>query len=165
MAEPAPPSSITLDISCEAGDWEAAAPGFEPLAQRVADTVAETERATGLVDVILLDDAEMQALNARTRGLDKPTNVLAFPAAETPQPGARHFGDLALALETIQREAGEQGKSFEAHAAHMIAHGLLHLLGHDHMTDSDADRMEARERAVLARLGISDPYLVDGAAQ
>lgn len=106
--------------------------------------------------VAFLDDAALRALNARWRGKDKPTNVLSFPAA--PAPGRRALGDIALAAETVMREAGEEGKRFDDHLAHLVIHGFLHLLGHDHETDAEAERMEALERSALARLDIADPY-------
>lgn len=110
------------------------------------------------IAVLFADDAALQALNKAHRGKDAPTNVLSFPAPRAASDGVRMLGDAALAYETIAREAQEQGKSFKAHAAHMLAHGVLHLLGYDHQTDSEAEAMEGRERALLAQLGHSDPY-------
>ena len=93
------------------------------------------------------------------RGLDKPTNVLSFPGSGSPSPkGVRHLGDLALAFETLAREAAEEQKSLADHVTHLIVHGTLHLLGYDHEADADAEEMEALEVAALARLGIADPY-------
>ena len=114
---------------------------------------------------MLTDDAAVRALNAQWRGKDRPTNVLSFPAA-TPDEIARAraggppllLGDVVLALETCRREAAEQGKPLADHVAHLVVHGVLHLLGHDHEDDAEADRMERLETAILAELGIADPY-------
>jgi probable rRNA maturation factor len=105
--------------------------------------------------VLLTDDAAVQDLNARFRGKDAPTNVLSFPAAANPE---GHLGDIALAYGVCAREAQAQGKALVAHLQHLVAHGVLHLLGYDHMTDDEAQEMEGLERVVLAGLGIADPY-------
>lgn len=109
--------------------------------------------------ILLADDATLQRLNADFRAKDKPTNVLSFPAI--PLPGiaqADNLGDIALAFETCAREAEEEGKALSHHMMHLVVHGILHLLGYDHETDAEADVMEAREVAILATLGIADPY-------
>jgi len=129
-------------------------------AARAALAVAQVARAE--MTLVIADDAEMRALNHRFSGIDKPTNVLSFPEpADSPYPGqheATFVGDVIVSLDTLAREASEQRKSFSAHAAHLVVHGVLHLLGHTHDTDEDAARMEAIEVMVLARLGFSDPY-------
>ena len=103
-------------------------------------------------------------LNARWRGLDKPTNVLSFPAAPADQLlDSATLGDVALAFETLAREAETSGVSFADHYRHLVTHGFLHLIGYDHETDDEAGRMEALETRILARLGVADPY-ADGAA-
>ena len=106
--------------------------------------------------ILLADNARLRALNAHFRGKDKPTNVLSFPA---PGDGA-YLGDIAIAHGVTARQARAQGKSLAAHAAHLAAHGVLHLLGYDHEKASEAKTMEALETAILARLGIADPYLL-----
>ncbi|MBX6326980.1 MAG: rRNA maturation RNase YbeY [Pseudolabrys sp.] len=111
--------------------------------------------APGDISVLLSDDEELRALNRRWRGIDKPTNVLSFPAADGPVPRG---GDIAIAFETLQRESQMEGKPFQHHLAHLAVHGFLHLLGYDHHTDSDAEVMESLERDSLARLAIADPY-------
>jgi probable rRNA maturation factor len=117
-----------------------------------------------MLSVSLADDATVRAANRNWRAKDKPTNVLSFPAvvpdkvAGAPFTGPVFLGDVILALETVETEALEQEKSLVDHATHMVVHGVLHLLGFDHMTASDAERMEETERRVLATLGISDPY-------
>ncbi len=107
----------------------------------------------------LTDDAEVQKLNARWRGFDRPTNVLSFPAAPAKlATAASVLGDILLAYETVAREAEEADASFADHYRHLVAHGFLHLIGYDHRTDEEAERMEDLEKRVLARLGVADPY-------
>jgi probable rRNA maturation factor len=108
------------------------------------------------VTILLTNDAEVRAFNRDFRGKDKPTNVLSFCGSEVE--GGTHLGDVALAYETIAREAGEQGKSLKAHVAHLTVHGMLHLLGHDHARAAEAKAMEALEIRILNTLGIANPY-------
>ena len=154
-------ASVDIDIFIEAGDWPAE-PELTRLVDRaVAAAFAETgaEGASEL-SVVFSDDAHIRALNAGWRGKDKPTNVLSFPAFSFPkgEPLPPMLGDIVLASETVAREAALEGKPIENHISHLVIHGLLHLLGHDHETDAEAEEMEAIERAALARLAIPDPY-------
>jgi probable rRNA maturation factor len=105
--------------------------------------------------ILLADDSAIQDLNGRFRGQDKPTNVLSFPAAANPE---GHLGDVALAFGVCAREAAEQRKPLAHHLQHLVAHGVLHLLGYDHMNHDEAEEMEGLERVVLAGLGVADPY-------
>ncbi|MDQ6435549.1 rRNA maturation RNase YbeY [Mesorhizobium sp. LHD-90] len=155
--------AVTIDISVEAGDW----PSEEALgtlaAHAVEAAVAEAlGRAAQPVELSLLftDDAHIRVLNAEWRGKDKPTNVLSFPAFPTKigAPLPPMLGDIVLAFETVKSEAELEGKPFEHHISHLMVHGLLHLIGHDHETDVEAEVMEALERRALARLAIPDPY-------
>lgn len=119
------------------------------------------------VGVLLADDERIRALNARWRALDKPTNVLSFPASQAGRQGgllvqAAMLGDIALSYETLAREAERDGVKLADHYRHLLAHGFLHLIGYDHETEDEAERMEALERRVLARLGVADPYGVAG---
>jgi probable rRNA maturation factor len=108
----------------------------------------------------LTDDAAIRALNNRWRGLDKPTNVLSFPAPAALQGDSPvHLGDIAIAYETVAREAESEGKPLAHHLSHLAVHGFLHLLGYDHESEPEAEAMEQQERAILARLRIPDPYL------
>jgi len=107
------------------------------------------------VSLLLTNDLAVRALNAQFRRQDKPTNVLSFPAPTNPE---RFLGDVALAFETCAREADEQGKPLAHHLQRLTAHGVLHLLGYDHVTDAEASEMEGLERVILAGLGIADPY-------
>ena len=141
-----------------------------PLLRRAARAALKVaRRPSGLkpgrtvaLSVALMGDRGVQRLNRTFRGKDKPTNVLSFPADSLAEPGRRaEIGDIALALGVVKREAKEQGKAAADHLAHLMVHGVLHLLGYDHETDKDAARMEALEREALATLGIADPYTLD----
>lgn len=109
--------------------------------------------------VRLVAEDESQALNSDYRGKDYPTNVLSFPFEAPPEVPLELLGDLIICAQVVQREAVEQGKTAEAHWAHMVVHGCLHLLGYDHIKDDEADVMENLERQILASLGYPDPYL------
>ncbi len=132
--------------------------GHEEALSRALEAAAVEEGAGGTVSLLLGDDAAIAALNAQFRGKEGPTNVLSFPAARPLGAADAFLGDIALAAETIAEEANFQGKLFEHHAAHLVVHGFLHLLGYDHQKPAEAETMEARERAILASLGIQDPY-------
>jgi len=137
--------------------WTRAMPDVARLVRRAARDAIVGARKTGTrsLTVALADDKRVRALNARHAKKDKPTNVLSYPSGE------RGFlGDVVLARQTVGREARAQKKTPADHLAHLVVHGTLHLLGYDHETgDADAERMEALERRVLAKLGIADPYL------
>ncbi|MBI1244679.1 MAG: rRNA maturation RNase YbeY [Alphaproteobacteria bacterium] len=137
--------------------WRKRLPNAEQLV-RASARAALDGASRGAVTFALADDDFLRALNRDFRGKDKATNVLSFAA------GGDELGDVALALETCAREARAQHKDLSAHVRHLVVHGALHLLGFDHERVSDAFAMEARERRVLRRLGVSDPYRVRGAA-
>lgn len=111
--------------------------------------------------MVLTDDAEQQALNRAWRKIDKTTNVLSFPQIAPFGPVRGLLGDITLALETVRREATEQGIALEAHFTHLVVHGFLHVLGYDHETDAQAMVMETLESKILGTLGIADPYADD----
>ena len=126
--------------------------------------LADAERPVE-ISVTLTGDEQVRALNAKWRGKDKATNVLSFPMAETYELQNENvaekellLGDIILAHDVCEAEAEEKGVPFEDHAAHLLVHGTLHLLGYDHLHDSDAAEMETREVRALARLGIANPY-------
>ena len=145
-----------IDIEIEDGAWSAALPQAQALALSAAEASLAQEGAIGEgVTLLLTDDGSVRDLNRRFRGQDKPTNVLSFPAPRNPE---RFLGDVALAYGVCAREAQEQGKPLAHHLQHLVAHGVLHLLGYDHMSDAEAEEMEGLERAVLASLGVPDPY-------
>jgi len=111
------------------------------------------------LSLLLTDDKRIRIVNRDWRGFDKATNVLSFPAAPPEKVASSPvIGDIVIALETVTREAEAEEKSFGDHLSHLVIHGLLHLLGEDHETEAEAQRMEALETAALARLGIADPY-------
>lgn len=112
------------------------------------------------ISLVFTDDAEQRALNRDYRGKDRTTNVLSFPNMDDPEtPGVpRLLGDVVLARETVLREAAEQNKTAADHTAHLLVHGVLHLLGYDHETPDEAEEMESLEREILALLGVADPY-------
>ena len=127
-------------------------------AELVAADVGETELA-----VMLTDDDGIRTLNRNWRGIDKPTNVLSFPALQPTGPrgpgdAPRMLGDIAIAYETTRREAEEERKPFDHHLSHLAVHGFLHLVGYDHEKDQEAETMEELEREILSQLGIPDPY-------
>jgi len=113
------------------------------------------------ISIVLTNDAEQQELNREWRGKDSPTNVLSFPQIEPFDPVVGILGDIILARETLEREAVEQGVTFNDHFTHLVVHGFLHILGFDHIEDDDAEEMEGLETRILAGLGISDPYAED----
>lgn len=139
--------------------------GLAPLAERAARRALAASGAElagpATLSVLLTGDAAQQALNAQWRGKDSPTNVLSFPAIAPGAPVAGLIGDISLARETLEREAAELGKPFSDHFTHLLVHGLLHCLGHDHETEAEALVMERLETQILAQLGIDDPYAGD----
>ncbi|KIO37564.1 MULTISPECIES: rRNA maturation RNase YbeY [unclassified Shewanella] len=106
----------------------------------------------------LVDEAESQQLNHTYRGKDKPTNVLSFPFESPPEVELPLLGDLVICVPVVEQEAEIQGKSLEAHWAHMVVHGCLHLLGYDHIIDSEAEEMESLETQLIESLGFPNPY-------
>ena len=145
-----------IDVEIEDAAWTAALPDAERLTRAAAEAVLAAQDAEAeSVVVLLTSDVAVRALNAQFRGQDKPTNVLSFPAPETVE---RFLGDIALAFETCAREAAGQGKPLASHLQHLVAHGVLHLLGYDHQDDAEAAEMEGLERRILAGLGVPDPY-------
>ncbi|HEY8555152.1 MAG TPA: rRNA maturation RNase YbeY [Burkholderiales bacterium] len=117
-------------------------------------------RGRALIGVRIVNASESAALNARYRGRTGPTNVLAFPFEPPPGVRAHVLGDLVICAPVVNREARAQGKTPAAHWAHMVVHGVLHLLGYDHQSRTEARAMERREKAVLRRLGYPDPYVL-----
>jgi probable rRNA maturation factor len=163
---PVPPEeafAVEVSVHCEA--WVAACPDAVALAEAaVRAALASAMRSVGappILGVILTDDAEQRRLNHTYRGIDAPTNVLSFALSD---PTVRAsgapmlLGDVVLAFETVAREAADQNKSLAGHLAHLVVHGVLHLLGFDHPNEAEAAAMEALEVEILKILGVPDPY-------
>jgi len=165
MSDKAAPA---IDIRIESGLWESE-PEAEAMVHR-ALAAAAPPACDSEISVVLTDDAAIRQLNRDWRGIDKPTNVLSFPAGPVGErPGGTGrgvaaafpvlLGDIIIAYETVAREASAAGKPFAHHLAHLAVHGFLHLLGYDHDSDEEAEAMERLEAEVLARLDMPDPYL------
>jgi probable rRNA maturation factor len=143
-----------IDVIIEDHGWEAALPDAESLAAACFEAASGLEPGIGgEIALLLTNDKALRALNARFRDKDKPTNVLSFPSGEE-----SFLGDIAIALETCRKEAAEKNIALRDHTAHLITHGMLHLIGYDHEQDDDAETMEKREAEILNILGIADPY-------
>jgi len=159
-------TGLTVDVDIRDGAWRDAVDDPEWTSERAA--LAAFDRAAGIsgpaeVSIVLGDDAFVADLNARYRGKDAPTNVLSFPGDREPAGDMSVWlGDIAIARETVVREARAEDKSVGDHLAHMVVHGMLHLLGHDHEADDEAATMETLEVSILGGLGIADPYRGDG---
>ncbi len=157
----ATPKAPVISVVIEDPNWRKDGPALRLIRRAVKQALTSPvalvsrggEGAALSVTLLLTDDAKLRALNGSFRGKDKPTNVLAFPAAD-----ASYLGDIALAHGVVKREAREQGKNFAHHAAHLALHGTLHLLGYDHESAGEARAMETLETALLERLEIADPY-------
>jgi probable rRNA maturation factor len=165
---------VDVEVLIEAPAWLEALPQAERVVERAAvATFGLASLPSDLASecaILLADDERLRALNREFRGQDEATNVLAFPAEPKDDNFASHpivippddqpqqWGDVAIAFGTTAREAVQQGKSLAAHLSHLVVHGLLHLIGHDHVEAEAAERMEAMERAILWEIGIADPY-------
>ena len=145
-------TTTEVDIHLHTAGWKSKLRPYCKTVREACEAALTSQRKKGEITVVLADDAFVKNLNRDFRGKNKPTNVLSFP-------GDGHLGDIVLAFETIEREASEQGKSFKAHAQHLLVHGTLHLLGHDHMKDEEARHMEETEVKILKKLGVANPYL------
>jgi probable rRNA maturation factor len=156
-----PITEILVTADCWQAEPEAEAVigrAIAAAAEFITADVGESELA-----VMLTDDEGIRALNRNWRGIDKPTNVLSFPALQPRGPrqaddAPRMLGDIAIAYETTRQEADEEQKPFGHHLSHLAVHGFLHLIGHDHEHDQEAETMESIEREILSQLGIPDPY-------
>jgi probable rRNA maturation factor len=160
----------TIDVAVACAGWTRLCPPAESLARGAAElALARGTIALGLawqgpveLGITLADAAHQRQLNREYRGLDKPTNVLAFPVWEpetrVPPDAPALLGDVVLALEPVAQEAAEQEKPLADHLLHLTVHGVLHLLGYDHLTQVEAATMESLERSILAELGVPDPY-------
>ena len=150
-------SAPSIDIQTQSPLWQA-----EPRAEATVRAAIEAAAAAlstppGEVSIVLTDDSAIRLLNREWRGIDQPTNVLSFPAAQAG--GAGFLGDIVIAYETLQRECDDEDRLFLHHLAHLAVHGFLHLVGYDHQTDSDAEKMEELESKIMRSMNMPDPYL------
>jgi probable rRNA maturation factor len=152
---------LTIDISLQSTLWNPRHNAKALLRRALRQASAAAAVTDGEVSVVLCDDHAMRMLNRNWRRKDVPTNVLAFPAdtGKATMERPRLLGDIVIAYETLEREARAQGKPFAEHLAHLAVHGFLHLVGHDHRTPVQAEKMERLETAILARLDIPNPYV------
>ncbi|MDQ2075187.1 rRNA maturation RNase YbeY [Marinimicrobium sp. ABcell2] len=150
-------TDIDIDVASECQPLPTAA-DLERWCQAALAAGGPAEMTHAQVSIRVVDEAESQTLNARYRQRDKPTNVLSFPADLPPELELPLLGDLVICAPVVAREADEQHKSLEAHWAHMVVHGCLHLLGYDHISDADADVMEALETQIITQLHYPAPY-------
>ena len=151
-----------VDVVIASTRWSKA-PQAARLVRRTIAAAAPARARAAELSVILTSNRAIGALNRQWRGQDKPTNVLSFPAPKqapkrAPRGAPRHLGDIVIAYETAAAEARAEHKPFDHHLAHLAVHGFLHLLGYDHESHSEAEAMERRERRILSRLGVPDPY-------
>jgi probable rRNA maturation factor len=159
------PNTPMTEVLVAADCWQNE-PDAEAVIQRAVAAAADSvdaDVAGADLAVMLTDDNGIRTLNRNWRGIDKPTNVLSFPAlqptaAPADDDAPRMLGDIAIAYQTMRKEADDEQKPFDHHLSHLAIHGFLHLIGYDHETDADADAMETLEQEILAQLGIPDPY-------
>ncbi len=154
----APVTEVLIVAEC----WQTE-PGAEAAIHRAIEAAAaivDTGPGEAELAVMLTDDAGIRTLNSNWRGIDKPTNVLSFPAQQPtgPDDAPRMLGDIAIAYQTTRQEADDERTPFDHHLSHLAVHGFLHLIGYDHENDDDAETMEGLETEILAHLGIPDPY-------
>ena len=166
IAEPIQRAALVVEVVHHGGAWADAGVGDATIELAAHAAFAEAMPripASYELTIVLTDDAEMRSLNRQWRGKDAPTNVLSFPAGDAPgEPGP--LGDVVIAYETAAKEAEDGNLALADHVSHLVVHGVLHLLGLDHIQDDEAERMEDLERRGLASLGIADPYRDEGEA-
>ncbi len=149
---------MPYQIDVEVNSSSTKIPSVENIELWIRAALQSDELNQAEVSVYIVDEAESQELNAQYRGKDKPTNVLSFPADIPDEVGVPLLGDLVICAPVVEREAQEQGKTLDAHWAHMLVHGTLHLLGYDHVEDDEADVMEALETRLITQLNFPAPY-------
>jgi len=149
---------MSFRIDIEINSTSSKIPTIEQIEQWISAALHSDELSDAEVSVYIVDEAESQDLNFQYRGKDKSTNVLSFPADIPDEVGVPLLGDLVVCAPVVEREAHEQGKSLDAHWAHMLVHGTLHLLGYDHIEDDEAEVMEALETRLITQLNFPAPY-------
>ena len=148
-----------IDVQIQSPQW-----ARQPMAEQTARaavlaTAGALSTGPGEVSIVLTDDATIRSLNRDWRGIDKPTNVLSFPATgPTTGEDTRLLGDIVIAFETLERECADENREFLHHLAHLAVHGFLHLNGYDHETNAQAEEMEGLESRIMAHLDMPDPY-------
>ena len=146
---------ISFEMRLDDDRWVEAIHDLDDICTRAFQAAAKVSAIEGEVSLLFTDDAAIQVLNRDFRGKDKPTDVLSFPAEKMDYP---LLGDIAVAYETCAKDASTKSIPLDQHLAHLLIHGYLHLIGHDHMEDTEADKMETLEIEALASLGWPDPY-------
>jgi probable rRNA maturation factor len=152
-----PPS---LDIQIQSPLWDAQPQAAQTMREVLAAAAIVLSAIDGEVSIVLTDDQSIRALNRQWRGIDKPTNVLSFPAAMTQTSvSTKFFGDIVMAYETLKRESDEENRDFLHHLAHLTVHGFLHLRGYGHDVDAEAAQMEGLESRIMLSINLPDPWL------
>ena len=163
---PAPERRASLpqiDIQIQSPLWEAQPLAIQTVHDAVATAAAELSTIGGEICIVLTDDSAIARLNRDWRGINKPTNVLSFPASgQRGRQGARLLGDIVIAYQTLERECETENRPFLHHLAHLAIHGFLHLSGYDHESDGEAEEMEGLESRIMMRLNMPDPYVARG---
>lgn len=166
------PAPLDLAVVIDHAPWRRSVRGLPALCRLGVEAALAAAGGRGRqpleLAVLLTDDENVRGLNHTYRGKNRPTNVLSFGGSEEAGLALKgaplHLGDIALAYETVVREAAEQGKAIRHHLLHLVVHGTLHLLGHDHEGRAEAEAMEELERRILSQIGVSDPYRWRGEA-
>jgi probable rRNA maturation factor len=158
-------TSLRIDIQTQSPLWDAQPLAAQTVREAIGAAASALSTAGGEVSIVLTNDSAIRVLNRDWRGIDKPTNVLSFPASGQPAgEDARLLGDIIIAYETLARESDDENRIFLHHLAHLAVHGFLHLIGYDHQTDVQAEAMEGLESSIMTRLNLPDPYLSRGDA-
>lgn len=147
-----------IDIQVQSPLWHAQPLAEQTIREAISAAAGALSTEGGEVSILLTDDSEIARLNRDWRGIDKPTNVLSFPASRVGQ-GDKLLGDIVIAYETLERESRDESRDFLHHLAHLAVHGFLHLIGFDHETDAQAEEMEGLESRIMMRLNMPDPYV------
>ncbi|MGI8569293.1 MAG: rRNA maturation RNase YbeY [Methylocella sp.] len=152
--------NLVIDVAIESEEWASLEDSSQLAEAAILVAIGESGvslAANAEISVLFCDDGFIRGLNRKWLGIDKPTNVLSFPAGGDPA-SAPLIGDIVIAFETASREASAAGRPLRDHVAHLLVHGFLHLIGHDHAGAAEAETMEALERAILGGLGIAGPF-------
>jgi probable rRNA maturation factor len=150
------PGAPAIDIQIASPLWDAQPAAAQTVREAITAAAAELSTGSGEVSILLTDDEAIRLLNRDWRRIDRPTNVLSFPAMKTGD--APLLGDIVIAYETLKRECEDEDRNFLHHLAHLTVHGFLHLFGYDHQSDTQADEMEGLEGRIMKRMNMPDPY-------